>query len=399
MGSFWIEDSEDHLTPEGVAAASRLVPAGTVLLLTRGMTLHKRVPICKTAKPTTFNQDVKAVLPKVNISGRFLPYLLIGNHDRLHAKVDSAGHGTGRLSTEAILNFPVHVPQWSKQESIAAFGEALDQRITLLRETNATMEAFSQTLFKSWFVTFDPVRAKSEGREPEGIDKATASLFPASFEETALGLIPKGWSVRKLGDVCTYLNRGLSPKYVDENGVLVINQKCIRDFSVDYTKARRHDPLQRKIDGRSLVIGDVLVNSTGVGTLGRVAQVLALTETTIVDSHVTVLRAGAELSWPYLGLWMNRKQPEIEAMGEGSTGQTELSRSKLAELLILMPSKEALHAFNNCVKPIKQRIAVNEAKAKTLADLRVTLLPRLITGQLGLPEATKAIDHSLASTS
>ena len=107
MGSFWIEDSEDHLTSEGVDAASKLVPPGTVLLLTRGMTLHKRVPICRTAKAATFNQDVKAVLPREGLSSRFLPYLLVGNHDRLHERVDTAGHGTGRLNTGALMSFPV----------------------------------------------------------------------------------------------------------------------------------------------------------------------------------------------------------------------------------------------------------------------------------------------------
>jgi type I restriction enzyme S subunit len=77
----------------------------------------------------------------------------------------------------------------------------LDNRISLLRETNTTLEAIAQTLFKSWFVDFDPVKAKAEGRLPEGMDEATAALFPSEFEESALGLIPKGWRVGTLGDV------------------------------------------------------------------------------------------------------------------------------------------------------------------------------------------------------
>src|SRR5690606_21715692 len=130
---------------------------------------------------------------------------------------------------------------------------------------------------------------------------------------------------KKLGAVTDYLNRGISPKYLGDGGVLVLNQKCIRDFRVDESKGRRHDPSQRKIDGRKLEVGDVLVNSTGVGTLGRVAQVLHLSEPAIVDSHVTVVRAGGEINCSYLGCYINWMQPDIEAMGEGSTGQTELS--------------------------------------------------------------------------
>jgi type I restriction enzyme S subunit len=200
--------------------------------------------------------------------------------------------------------------------------------------------------------------------------------------------VPKGWRFERLGDVSSYLNRGISPKYLEEGGVLVVNQKCIRDFSVDYTKARRHDSTQRKIDGRQLEVGDILVNSTGVGTLGRVAQVLALVEETIVDSHVTVVRSGEKISWPYLGQWMVRQQPYIEAMGEGSTGQTELARSKLAVLPILVPSVVVLTAFDALIKSLKERVAVNEMCVSELAKLRDTLLPRLISGQLSLSEVT-----------
>jgi len=279
------------------------------------------------------------------------------------------------------------LPSIELQRSIGAVLGALDDRITLLRETNATLEAIAQALFKSWFVNFDPVRAKLEGRAPEGMDEATAALFPDSFEETELGVVPRGWRVETLGSVCSYLNRGISPKYLEVGGVLVLNQKCIRDFSVDCSKGRRHDPAQRKIDGREVEVGDVLVNSTGVGTLGRVAQLLQLQERTIVDSHVTVVRAGPGLSWPYLGQFMTSKQAEIEAMGEGSTGQTELSRGKLGEMNVLVPDARTLNAFNEIVIPLKQRIATNESSVQTLSTLRDTLLPRLISGQLRLPEA------------
>lgn len=301
------------------------------------------------------------------------------------------------LNLKDIRKLPIPLPTDAEIRWISAISEALTNRIALLRETNATLEAIAQALFKSWFVDFDPVRARMEGRAPEGMDEATAALFPDGFEDSALGLVPRGWRVYALGSVCSYLNRGLSPKYLESGGVLVLNQKCIRDFSVDYGKGRRHDPSQRKIDGREVAVGDVLVNSTGVGTLGRVAQVLQIPEAAIVDSHVTVVRAGSALSWPYLGQFMLRKQPEIEAMGEGSTGQTELSRAKLAEMSILVPSATALSAFDAVVIPLKRRISINAEQAQTLATLRDTLLPRLISGQLRLPEALESPQELLSS--
>lgn len=219
-----------------------------------------------------------------------------------------------------------------------------------------------------------------------------AALFPDSFEESELGLVPEGWRVGNLGDNTIYLNRGISPKYLEEGGILVINQKCIRDFILDLTKARRHDPVQRKIDGRELFVGDILVNSTGVGTLGRVAQVLSFNEAMIVDSHVTVVRASANITWNFLGLSMMLRQAEIENLGEGSTGQTELSRNKLAALKLIIPPKEILNAFDEITLPLRNRFSTNLEQAQSLSQIRDTLLPRLISGQLRLPEAEALLE-------
>ena len=288
------------------------------------------------------------------------------------------------LSTSAIKESQLVIPPLAEQKYIASILIALDDRITLLRETNATLEGIAQALFKSWFVDFDPVRAKMQGRAPEGMDEATAALFPDSLEQSELGLVPTGWRVSELGDHTCYLSRGISPKYIENGGIAVINQKCIRDFSVDLSKARRHDTEQRKTDGRELCRGDILVNSTGVGTLGRVAQILSLEQPAIVDSHVTVMRADASITWNYLGLSIMMRQSEIEDMGEGSTGQTELSRSKLAKLKLLISPKVILQVFDDAIVPLREKFSTNQIQGQTLATLRDTLLPRLISGALRL---------------
>ena len=365
-------------------------PAGATVFAKIGVALQsnrRRLLV----KPTIIDNNMMSATPKTGkVSSRFLYFVL----STLDFNTISAGSALPYLNVSDLQKMSVRIPRDAKvQQAIENVLGAIDDRIILLRETNTTLEAIAQALFKSWFVDFDPVHAKMQGRTPEGMDEATTALFPDSFEDSELGPVPKGWRIETLGDVCSYLNRGISPKYLEEGGVLVINQKCIRDFSVDYSKARRHDSAQRKIDGRQVEVGDILVNSTGVGTLGRVAQVLTLDEVTIVDSHVTVVRAGEKLSWPYLGQWMIRQQPNIEAMGEGSTGQTELARSKLAVLPILVPSADALMAFDALVKSLKERVAVNEAGASGLAKLRDTLLPRLISGQLRISEAQNEMEN------
>ncbi len=325
-------------------------------------------------------------------SPRFAYYLL----KTLNLAAYNSGSAQPSLNRNFIYSMPVRVPIRHEQESIVAMLRALDDRIALLRETNATLEAIAQALFKSWFVDFDPVHAKQQGIAPAGMDEATAALFPDSFEESASGLIPKGWKSSTLGEVASYLNRGISPKYIETGGVLVINQKCIRDFTLDLSKARRHDVVQRKIDGRELQIGDVLVNSTGVGTLGRVAQVVALNEAAIVDSHVTVVRGADQLSWNYLGLALMRRQAEIEMLGEGSTGQTELSRARLGLLDVVVPDKRILEAFDDATLALRLRVSANLQQAQTLATLRDTLLPRLISGQLRLPQAEALLTDATA---
>lgn len=325
------------------------------------------------------------------LDNTFLRYLL--QTEEMQSQLASRATGTTVLGIKQseLRKVEIPLPPIGLQRSSGALLANLDGRIALLRETNATLEAIAQALFKSWFVDFDPVRAKSQGLAPAGMDEATAALFPDGFEETALGLIPAAWSVARLGDLAGYLSRGISPKYLDAGGVCVLNQKCVRDFSVDLTKARRHDDSQRSVSGRALLFGDVLVNSTGVGTLGRVAQILSLDETTIVDSHVTVVRAGARVTWNFLGLALMRRQTEIEGLGEGSTGQTELSRAKLAGLQLVVPSEPVIRAFDEVMVPLRLRMSANARQALTIATLRDTLLSRLISGQLRLPQAEEAI--------
>lgn len=296
------------------------------------------------------------------------------------------------LNLKDVRQLPIPLPPDAVIRDISSTAAALINRIALLRETNVSLDSIVQALFKSWFVDFDPVRAKQDGRVPVGINDETAALFPDGFEETKQGRVPKNWQVQTLSDITTYIGRGISPKYLDEGGVVVINQKCIRDFTLDLSKARRHDPSARKIDGRTLLIGDILVNSTGVGTLGRVAQVLSSEEPMIVDSHVTVVRAAENLTWNYLGLSMMRKQGEIENLGEGTTGQTELNRGRLAGLQLIVPPMNLMREFDKIALHIRYRIASNIKQMQILANIRDTLVPRLISGELRMPNALAPLE-------
>lgn len=143
-----------------------------------------------------------------------------------------------------------------------------------------------------------------------------------------------GWREEPLGAVCQFINRGISPAYLEHGGVAVLNQKCVRDHAVNFDLGRRHDVGAKKVTlDRFVHAGDVLVNSTGTGTLGRVAQLREEPpEPTTVDSHVTIVRPANGLFRPeFFGYALVAIEEQIQQGGEGCGGQTELSRSKLAE--------------------------------------------------------------------
>ncbi|MDY0391870.1 MAG: restriction endonuclease subunit S [Candidatus Bipolaricaulis sp.] len=302
--------------------------------------------------------------------------------------------GRQRVPTDALNHLTVPVPPLSEQRAIAHILGTLDDKIELNRRMSETLEAIARALFKSWFVDFDPVRAKMEGRDP-GLPKTIADLFPDCLVDSELGEIPEGWEVAALRQLSSYLSRGIGPAYVDDGGVCVLNQKCVRDRRINFLQAKRHDPSKRSIEGRTLQLLDVIVNSTGVGTLGRVAQVWDLSESTIVDSHVTVIRAASDVDPWFLGVNLIGRENEVEALGEGSTGQTELSRERLGLLPCVAPPVELQKAFGRFAAPLLSRVSVNERESRTLAALRDTLLPKLISGEIRVKDAERLVLESV----
>jgi type I restriction enzyme S subunit len=294
----------------------------------------------------------------------------------------TTGSAQPQLPIRDIRRVEIPLPPLPEQKAIASILGALDDKIELNRRMNTTLEAMARALFQSWFVDFDPVRAKLDGRQPAGLDPATAALFPASFQDSPLGPIPQGWTVEPLRNLCSYLSRGIGPSYIDEGGIPVLNQKCVRDHRVDFTLARRHDSARKPVTGRTLRKNDILVNSTGQGTLGRVAQILAEPGEAIVDSHITVVRHAENVSPTFLGVALLGREADIESLAEGSTGQTELSRTRLGDLLMLNPSTELHTQFGRHAEALFSYISSNDIQIQSLAATRDLLLPALLTGAL-----------------
>jgi type I restriction enzyme, S subunit len=176
--------------------------------------------------------------------------------------------------------------------------------------------------------------------------------------------------ITELKSICSVIKRGIAPKYTENGGVLVINQRCIRDGRILYENARQNDITKKKIpDERKLISGDVLINSTGVGTLGRVSQIYPSTQMT-VDSHVTIVRANpAHVDLSFFGYYLKFLQPSFEAAGEGSTGQTELARDRIGEHKIRLPTKAEQIMIGQLLLSVDDKIENNRRMNETLEEM------------------------------
>jgi type I restriction enzyme S subunit len=179
------------------------------------------------------------------------------------------------------------------------------------------------------------------------------------------------WREVSLQEVTQLIARGLTPAYSDASGIPVLNQKCIRDYRVEYQLARITDPTSRKIPSDKILRdGDLLINSTGQGTLGRVAQVFGLATQCTADSHVTIVRPiESAVDIGFLGWHLKGRQSEIESLAEGSTGQTELSRYKLADLIIPLPPLPEQRRIAKILGDLDDKIELNRKMNETLEQM------------------------------
>lgn len=264
----------------------------------------------------------------------------------------SSGTTVHHTSPSRICEIEVDFPSLKVQKKIALVLDKIEEKIKLNEVINDNLQQQAATIFKSWFVNYIPFG----------------------------GIAPEEWGDAKLEGLTTLVSRGISPKYSDTSDQKVINQKCIRNHMIDLSLARTHIP--KVINEKWLRFGDLLINSTGDGTLGRVAQVWFQPQNLTVDSHVTIVRPAKENLIFYIGLWGALHEKEIEALHTGSTGQTELPRDRIKMLELLLPDDATLDRFNAIIAPMATSIVSNQRENQKLAALRDALLPKLIFGEI-----------------
>ena len=399
-----IYKTEQYITQLGLKNSSaKLVPINSVIVAMYGNgDTAGRVAINK-IELTTNQACCNLVIDAAQADYRFIYYFLASRYEEL---VDLKNGGAQQnLNGQLVKAFPISVPDLSSQQSVADTLEALDDRITLLRETNATLEAIAQALFKSWFVDFDPVRAKMQGRTPEGMDEATAALFPDGLEESALGLVPKGWRLVPFGQLLSQTIGGdwgsEEPTEVNDAKVAIIRGTDIPDLQ---SGAKSRVPVrytsQKKLATRKLEDGDIVLEVSGGSKDQPTGRALYLTNAILNQFDCPVEPASfCRLLRPNtqeLGVLLGQHLTYIYAEGKTweyqnqSTGIANFQTTHfLATELVAVPSEKVLIAFAAVVRPMIDQMQLTHAQ--TLATLRDTLLPRLISGALRLPEDSKAL--------
>ena len=304
--------------------------------------------------------------------------------------------GSAQASLNRNLVYPHHVfvpKSKTERTQISSTLSALDNRITLLRETNATLEAIAQALFKSWFVDFDPVRAKMEGRAPEGMDEATAALFPDALEESELGWMPKGWRVGTLADVASLNAQSLSPRnpppeinYIDLAGV----KANVFDVPQRYSFADAPSRARRVLQEGDCIVGTVRPGNRSFGFIATAQNNL------IGSTGFAVLSPKQHwmTAFTYLCATRNESIDRLASLADGGA-YPAVRPDVVASTPCTLPPDEVMKVFDGAARPLIDAIGTNSEQAQTLSTLRDTLLPRLISGQLRLPEAQAATEAAV----
>jgi type I restriction enzyme S subunit len=312
------------------------------------------------------------------LDNTFLKFLL--QSCEVQEELRSRGTGTTvvGIRQSELRKVSLTLPPLAEQKAIAAVLGALDDKIELNRRMNATLEAMARALFQSWFVDFDPVRAKLDGRQPPNLDPATAALFPDSFQDSELGEIPKGWRTGTLGELVE-----------------------LRTGRVDATPAKDHlryvaleDMPAKSIDLSGFQLGSA-VNSSIIafrkgdvlfGSMRPYFHKVGLAFFDGITRSTTFVLRPRKDCYQHFALLHFFSDDVVAHSTTASVGTTipYVKWDSLESYCIPVPPDSLLEAFENTVGPLVQRIAAQGEESRTLATLRDTLLPKLLRGELSV---------------
>jgi type I restriction enzyme S subunit len=337
------------------------------------------------------NQHVFRVTPSEAVDRTFFFYLLrYLKPNFIGIARNKQTTGLGHVTKADLERIQAAYPPFPEQRAIAHILGTLDDKIELNRRMNETLETMARAIFKSWFVDFDPVRAKAEGRQPSGMDAATAALFPDSFEDSPLGEIPKGWRVCEVGKAVE-VGGGSTPSTKESaywdgqiHWATPKDLSALRDPVLLDTERRITQAGVEQIGSRVYPEGTVLLSSRApIGYLGISEVPVA------VNQGMIAMVCGANPTNHYMLHWTRENMDSIESRASGTTFQ-EISKSNFRSIPLAVPTDNVMRAFTERVEPLHRQIVVNVRQSRTLAAIRDSLLPKLIAGEIRVPSSYPA---------
>jgi type I restriction enzyme S subunit len=405
LTEFYISDSDERVTKSGASNGTRLVPENSILLIVRGMSLKSEFRMGITTRPVTFNQDLKALVPVDDVQPKYLAYAIKARTHEILGLVGEAGHGTGVLPTDRIQSLEIPLPPIHEQRAIAHILGTLDDKIELNRRMNETLEEMARALFKSWFVDIDPVHAKAAGRQPTGMDAATAALFPSELEDSELGPIPRGWRATTLGqeaDRCggviqtgPFGSQLHASDYV-AMGVPVVMPKDISRRRVSTASiARIRDEDAERLAKHRIQSGDLVYSRRG--DVERHALIGSREVGWLCGTGCLLVRLGPK--WPspvFTSMALDR--PELRAwISQHAIGATmpNLNTGILSAVPLVVPPDELLAAFAREVNPLEHLAVNRDAQSAILATTRNALLPKLLSGEISVESVERTVEATV----
>jgi type I restriction enzyme S subunit len=350
---------------------------------------------CMGQRMVLLRPNPEVILPE------YLLYSLLAPQARRQIGIhEGSGSTVSNLRVPMILGLKLNVPSLAEQKRAVAILTALDEKIDLNRRLNERLEEWARTIFSSWFIDFDPVRAKAAGRQPVGMSAEVAALFPRAFQPSELGEVPKEWSVEPLGKLM-HLDRGLSYKgeFLTDEGVPMINLGCFGGggrFFVDrvrtYSGESRPQHWVREDD---LVLANTDITQDRV-VLGSPAMVPHFRhhDRVLFSHHIYAVRLERDEPSMRLYLYYALLQGDFRRRAAGfAMGTTVLAlpRDAVLALTCVIPSEGVRRAFSELLRPIRAKIHKSLETSDQIGALRNHLLPKLLAGEVNIRDAKNLV--------
>jgi len=370
-----VSSSDLFITEEGLQAGSKLAPKGSILLLTRGSGLFNGIPICLVEEEVAFNQDVKCLKSCSEVENKFIFYWLISQKKYLSAKVGVTGIGAGKFDTDFLTNLIVPIPPKEEREQIVALAEALSQRIETNKKINENLEKQAQALFKRWFVDFEFPNEEGKPYRSSG----------GKMVESEMGLIPEGWIVQSAKEFYD-ISIGKTPprkesewfsqNYNDVKWVSISDMGNSGTYILDTSEFLTRDAVDKfnvKLVPRNTVLLSFKL------TIGRVVITNEIMATNEAIAHFKT-NDESLVEYTYFSL----KNYRYDELGSTSSIATAINSKIIKDMPFLMPEPKIIARFHDVTRVIMNQIRENQNSSNTLSEIRDTLLPKLMSGEISL---------------